>query len=60
MENKYRKTLSILLALKAEIIYLCDWKNRSPYYGLHMACNEERAFFASEEHKNIIYGLVKK
>ena len=27
---------------------------------LHLACNEERAFFASEEHKNIIYGLVKK
>ena len=27
---------------------------------LYLACNEERAFFASEEHKNMIYGLVKK
>ena len=27
---------------------------------LYLACNEERAFFASEEHKNIVYGLVKK
>ena len=27
---------------------------------LYLACNEERAFFASKEHtKNIIYGLVK-
>ena len=26
---------------------------------LYLACNEEHAFFASEEHKNIIYGLVK-
>ena len=27
---------------------------------LYLASNEERAFFASEEHKNMIYGLVKK
>ena len=27
---------------------------------LYLACNEERAFFASEEHKNMIYGLIKK
>ena len=27
---------------------------------LYLTCNEERAFFASEEHKNMIYGLVKK
>ena len=27
---------------------------------LYLVCNEERAFFASEEHKNMIYGLVKK
>ena len=27
---------------------------------LYLACNEERAFYASEEHKNMIYGLVKK
>ena len=27
---------------------------------LDLACNEERAFFASKEHKNMIYGLVKK
>ena len=27
---------------------------------LYFACNEEKAFFASEEHKNMIYGLVKK
>ena len=27
---------------------------------LYLACNEERAFFASEEHKHMIYGLVKK
>ena len=27
---------------------------------LYLACNEERAFFASEEHKNMIYGPVKK
>ena len=27
---------------------------------LYSACNEERAFFASKEHKNMIYGLVKK
>ena len=27
---------------------------------LYLACNEEHAFFASEEHKNMIYGLVKK
>ena len=27
---------------------------------LYLACNEERDFFASEEHKNMIYGLVKK
>ena len=27
---------------------------------LYFACNEERAFFASKEHKNMIYGLVKK
>ena len=27
----------------------------------YLACNEERAYFASEEHKkNMIYGLVKK
>ena len=26
----------------------------------YLACNEERVFFASEEHKNMIYGLVKK
>ena len=26
----------------------------------HLACNEEHAFFASEVHKNMIYGLVKK
>ena len=26
----------------------------------YLACNEECAFFASEEHKNIFYGLVKK
>ena len=26
---------------------------------LYLACNEECAFFASEEHKNMIYGLVK-
>ena len=27
---------------------------------LYLACNEERAFFASENIKNMIYGLVKK
>ena len=27
---------------------------------LYLACNEECAFFASEEHKNMIYGLVQK
>ena len=27
---------------------------------LYFACNEEHAFFASEEHKNMIYGFVKK
>ena len=27
---------------------------------LYLACNEEHAFFASKEHKNMIYGLVKK
>ena len=27
---------------------------------LYLACNEERAFFPSEEHKNMIYGRVKK
>ena len=27
---------------------------------LYFACNTERAFFAYEEHKNMIYGLVKK
>ena len=27
---------------------------------LYLACNEECAFFASEEHKNIFYGHVKK
>ena len=27
---------------------------------LYLACNEEQAFFASEEHTNMIYGLVKK
>ena len=27
---------------------------------LYLVCNEERAFFAFEEHKNMIYGLVKK
>ena len=27
---------------------------------LYLACNEEHAFFASEEHKNMIYGFVKK
>ena len=26
---------------------------------LYLACNEEHAFLASEEHKNMIYGLVK-
>ena len=26
----------------------------------YLACNEEHVFFASEEHKNMIYGLVKK
>ena len=26
---------------------------------LYLACNEEHAFFASEEHKNMLYGLVK-
>ena len=27
---------------------------------LYLACNDECAFFASEEHKNIFYGHVKK
>ena len=27
---------------------------------LYLACNEERAFFASEEHKNMICWIVKK
>ena len=27
---------------------------------LYFACNAECAFFASKEHKNMIYGLVKK
>ena len=27
---------------------------------LYFAYNEEDAFFASEEHKNMIYGLLKK
>ena len=27
---------------------------------LYLACNEEHAFFASQAHKNMIYGLVKK
>ena len=27
---------------------------------LYLACNEEITFFASEEHKNIVYGRVKK
>ena len=27
---------------------------------LYLAFNEEHAFFASEEHNNMIYGLVKK
>ena len=27
---------------------------------LYLACNEEHVFFASEEHKNMIYGLAKK
>ena len=27
---------------------------------IYLACNEERAFFAFKEHKNMIYGLVKK
>ena len=27
---------------------------------LYLACNEEPAVFASEEHKNMIYGPVKK
>ena len=27
---------------------------------LNLACNEDRAFFASEEHKNMNYCLVKK
>ena len=26
---------------------------------LYLTCNEEHAFFASKEHKNMIYGLVK-
>ena len=27
---------------------------------LYLVCNTERAFMASEEHKDIVYGLVKK
>ena len=27
---------------------------------LYLACNEEWAFYASKEHKNIVNGLVKK
>ena len=35
-------------------------KNNKFVGGLKFSSNEEHAFFASEEHKNMIYGLVKK
>ena len=45
--------------IRNQLVYLFENTFRREEV-LYLACNEERAFFASEEHKNMIYGLVKK
>ena len=57
---KHNLHLSIHAKLLLSSIYIIIENTCRREEVLYLVCNEERAFFASEEHKNMIYGLVKK